>query len=76
LDVIARLMSLNEDESNDFEHVLESLNFTSIFSNDYTEIDPLMGAQSQVGVKGQVGYLGARVVRFNFEIYDTWARES
>lgn len=46
MDVIARLTSVDEDESTDFDHVLAPLNTPSLCSNSNTEIDPLMGCAS------------------------------
>ncbi|PQE30854.1 c6 finger domain-containing protein [Rutstroemia sp. NJR-2017a WRK4] len=44
MDVIARLTSIDDDDSTDFEHVLSPLNTSTSFPSASTEIDPLMGS--------------------------------
>ncbi len=46
MDVIARLTSIDEEETSDFEQVLAPLNAPCLLSNTSHEIDPLMGCAS------------------------------
>lgn len=46
MDVIARLTSVDDDESSDFDHILAPLNTSSMLSTNSHEIDPLMGCAS------------------------------
>ena len=46
MDVIARLTSVDEDESNNFDQILAPINSPTTFPNYTTEIDPLMGCAS------------------------------
>ncbi len=48
MDVIARLTSVDDDESNDFDQVLAPLNASSLLHNTSHEIDPLMGCASSL----------------------------
>ncbi|KAL2062038.1 hypothetical protein VTL71DRAFT_6304 [Oculimacula yallundae] len=60
MDVIARLTSIDDDESNDFEAVLEPL--STPFGNETVEIDPLMGcAASLFPLIGRVANLCRKV---------------